>query len=102
MAVEWRNYGIRVNGIAPGPIDDTEGMDRLAPRPLRSKSKDLSLLMGEKNDIAFAAVFLCSHAAKFITGETLVVDGGTWMHKPGMVDREFYEKNIKRNQKSKL
>ncbi len=97
LAVEWREHGIRVVGIAPGPIAETEGMRRLAPTGTGS-SKDLE--MGDKSDIAFAAVFLASPAAKFVTGETLVVDGGAWMQKPTMIPRDFYEKNIKR--KSKL
>jgi peroxisomal 2,4-dienoyl-CoA reductase len=32
LAMEWNRYGIRVNAIAPGPIESTEGMDRLAPK----------------------------------------------------------------------
>jgi len=99
-AVEWRSKGIRVNGIAPGPIDDTEGMSRLAPKALRNTSARADApVMGEKDDIAMAAVFLASPAAKYINGETLVVDGATWMHKPEMIPREFYEKNIKKRSK---
>ena len=103
FAVEWQKYGIRVNGIAPGPIDDTEGMNRLAPAESRKEKTNNTVgpRMGTKDDIAFAAIFLSSHAAKYISGETLVVDGGSWMHKPDMVSREFYEKNIRRP-KSKL
>src|SRR5688500_15650845 len=37
LSVEWGRHGIRVNGIAPGPIDDTEGMKRLLPEPLKEK-----------------------------------------------------------------
>jgi peroxisomal 2,4-dienoyl-CoA reductase len=53
--------------------------------------------MGEKDDIAYAAVYLCSSAAKYINGELMVVDGGTWMAKPEIVDRKFYEKHIRRS-----
>src|SRR5258707_9115553 len=40
LAVEWGRYGIRVNGIAPGPIGDTEGMKRLVPEPIKEKLKE--------------------------------------------------------------
>ena len=39
LAVEWGRYGIRVNGIAPGPIEDTEGMKRLVPEPIKERLK---------------------------------------------------------------
>ena len=37
LAIEWGKFGIRVNGIAPGPIADTEGMKRLVPEPIKEK-----------------------------------------------------------------
>ncbi len=81
LAVEWGRYGIRVNGIAPGPIEDTEGMKRLLPEPLKDKlRKNIPLSrFGRISDIETAAVFLCSDAASFINGEVLVVDGGQWL-----------------------
>lgn len=81
LAVEWGRYGIRVNGIAPGPIEDTEGMKRLLPEPLKDKlRKNIPLArFGRISDIETAAVFLCSDAASFINGEVLVVDGGQWL-----------------------
>jgi len=81
LAVEWGRYGIRVNGIAPGPIEDTEGMKRLLPEPLKDKlRKNIPLgRFGRINDIEKAALFLCSDAASFINGEVLVVDGGQWL-----------------------
>ncbi len=39
LAVEWGRYGIRVNAIAPGPIEDTEGMKRLVPEPVKERLK---------------------------------------------------------------
>lgn len=81
LAVEWGRYGIRVNGIAPGPIEDTEGMKRLVPAPLKEKLLRRIPLgrFGRTRDIENAAIFLCSDAASFINGETLVVDGGNWL-----------------------
>jgi len=81
LSVEWGRYGIRVNGIAPGPIEDTEGMQRLVPEPLKEKLiKRIPLQrFGRIKDIENAALFLTSDAASYINGVTLVVDGGQWL-----------------------
>src|SRR5215216_918140 len=81
LAVEWGRYGIRVNGIAPGPIEDTEGMKRLVPEPVKDRlRKGIPLgRFGRIADIEKAAVFICSDAASFINGVVLVVDGGHWL-----------------------
>jgi peroxisomal 2,4-dienoyl-CoA reductase len=81
LAVEWGRYGIRVNTIAPGPIDDTEGMKRLVPPQVKDKILRRIPLgrFGLIRDIEHAAVFLCSDAASFINGAVLVVDGGQWL-----------------------
>ncbi len=81
LSVEWGRYGIRVNGIAPGPIEDTQGMKRLLPEPLKEKlAKKIPLQrFGRITDIENAAMFLCSDAASYISGVTLVVDGGHWL-----------------------
>jgi peroxisomal 2,4-dienoyl-CoA reductase len=81
LAVEWGRYGIRVNGIAPGPIEDTEGMKRLVPEIVKEKLKKKIPLgrFGRIKDIETAALFLCSDAASFINGAILVVDGGQWL-----------------------
>jgi 2,4-dienoyl-CoA reductase [(3E)-enoyl-CoA-producing], peroxisomal len=81
LAVEWGGYGIRVNGIAPGPIEDTEGMKRLLPDAIKDKMRRKIALgrFGRIADIESAALFLCSDAASYITGVTLVVDGGSWL-----------------------
>ncbi len=81
LAVEWGRYGIRVNAIAPGPIEDTEGMKRLVPEPIKQKLRQRVPLgrFGLIADIENAAVFLCSGAANYINGAVLVVDGGHWL-----------------------
>jgi len=81
LAVEWGPYGIRVNGIAPGPIEGTEGVRRLTNEQSRESAQRLNPLgrMGTVDDIANAALYLCSDAASFVNGVTLVVDGGLWL-----------------------
>jgi len=81
LAVEWGRYGIRVNAIAPGPIEDTEGMQRLVPEAVREKLKKNVPLgrFGRIADIEKAALFICSEGGSFISGEVLVVDGGHWL-----------------------
>ncbi|CAO0796729.1 unnamed protein product [Mucor circinelloides] len=77
-AVELGPHGVRVNGIAPGPIASTVGMEKLGP------AFDLTAVpmqrMGEVQDIAHATVFLFSEAATYISGVVLVVDGGAWLN----------------------
>jgi peroxisomal 2,4-dienoyl-CoA reductase len=87
LAVEWGRYGIRVNGIAPGPIEDTEGMKRLVPEPVKAQLRKRIPLgrFGRIADIEKAAVFICSDAASYINGTVLVVDGGQWLAMNRMV-----------------
>lgn len=79
LAIEWGPDGIRANCITPGPIDDTEGMRRLAPteeaRNQVMRSVPLGR-MGAKDEIADLAIFLCSDAAAYITGGISICDGG--------------------------
>ncbi len=81
LSVEWGRHGIRVNGIAPGPIEDTEGMKRLLMPELKDKlvRKIPIGRFGRIVDIEYAALFLVSDAADYINGVTLVVDGGSWL-----------------------
>ena len=81
LAVEWGPHGIRVNGIAPGPIDGTEGVRRLTSDASREHAVRTCPLgrLGTTDDIAQASLFLCSDAASYVNGVTLVVDGGLWL-----------------------
>jgi peroxisomal 2,4-dienoyl-CoA reductase len=81
LACEWGPYGIRVNGIAPGPIEGTEGVRRLTNEQSRESALRQCPLgrMGTIDDVASASLFLCSDAASFVNGVTLVVDGGLWL-----------------------
>lgn len=78
-AAEVGHDGIRVNGIAPGWITSPMTEKALSGDPTR-KEKILSRTpmgrMGKADDIGWAATYLCSDAASFVTGHTLVVDGG--------------------------
>lgn len=79
LAVEWGAQGVRVNAVSPGLIrtplaesllaDDTFMARRLAATPLRR--------VGEAEEVAGVVVMLASRAGGFITGQNLVVDGGT-------------------------
>ncbi len=96
LGLEWGVDRIRVNGIAPGPIADTPGTAKLAPGLDGDVVEEMVAegipigRMGKGFDIGMAVVFLCSDSSGgFITGETLVVDGGQWLYKPPMVDREL-------------
>jgi NAD(P)-dependent dehydrogenase (short-subunit alcohol dehydrogenase family) len=79
LAIEWAAAGVRVNVIAPGPVDDTEGMRRLAPTEEARRHATESVPLGRfatKDDIANLALFLCSDAAAYMTGAICVCDGG--------------------------
>ena len=79
LAMEWGELGIRVNSIVPGPIEDTEGMRRLAPTPdaLATVARNVPLgRLGNVEDIAAAAMLLSSPQAGYITGAVVPVDGG--------------------------
>ena len=81
MAADHGREGIRVNGIAPGPVADTEGVKRLLVGETKDRVSKATPLgrLGAIDDVSNAALFLCSEAAAFITGVTLVVDGGLWL-----------------------
>lgn len=79
LATEWGAHGVRVNAIAPGWIA-SEMLDKALGGDPARKSKILGRTpmnkFGEPGDIGWAAVYLCSPAAKFVTGVVLPVDGG--------------------------
>jgi peroxisomal 2,4-dienoyl-CoA reductase len=70
-----------VNGIAPGPVEGTEGVKRLMSDASRNSLHESCPLgrMATIDEIANAALYLSSEAASFVTGVTLVVDGGLWL-----------------------
>jgi len=78
LAHELAPYNVRVNAIAPGWIH-TDMTDPLEPmHPFLEMQTPLGR-MGEPDDIAWAAVYLASDEAKFVTGQTLSPNGGWYM-----------------------
>jgi len=76
MAVEWAPHGIRVNAIAPGYIDTP--LTRQHSEEVRRGIADTTPLgrFGEARELIGAAVFLASEASSFVTGTSLIIDGG--------------------------
>ncbi|MFN0109568.1 MAG: SDR family NAD(P)-dependent oxidoreductase [Blastocatellia bacterium] len=77
QAVEYGNVGIRVNAVAPGPVE-TAMAAQVHSADIRTSYRDAIPLAryGTTREIAEAVVFLCSDAASFINGQILAVDGG--------------------------
>jgi peroxisomal 2,4-dienoyl-CoA reductase len=79
LAVEWGGYGIRANYISPGPIEGTEGVDRLIIAQGKSQEALDKIPLGafgQGKDIANAVVFLATECGKYVSGAELAVDGG--------------------------
>jgi gluconate 5-dehydrogenase len=79
LATEWGPHGVRVNAIAPGWIDSDMLEQALSGDPgRRTKILNRTPLghFGKSDDIGWAAVYLASPAARFVTGVVLPVDGG--------------------------
>jgi NAD(P)-dependent dehydrogenase (short-subunit alcohol dehydrogenase family) len=83
LGVAWGRKGIRVNGIAPGPVETEGYLDVLHKTdPEAKKTYDAVAARvgmgrwGKVEEIAYPAVFLASDAASWMTGETIVIDGG--------------------------
>ena len=77
QAAELGNLGIRVNAVAPGPVD-TEMAKQVHTADIRADYHDAIPLnrYGAESEIAAAVWFLCSEAASYVNGQTLAVDGG--------------------------
>ncbi|PYT16103.1 MAG: short-chain dehydrogenase [Acidobacteria bacterium] len=78
LAVEWGPHNIRVNCIAPGLVRTDFARALWEDATLREGSESRTALhrLGEPEDIAGAAVFLAARSGRWITGQTIVIDGG--------------------------
>jgi 3-oxoacyl-[acyl-carrier protein] reductase len=80
LAVELARDGIRVNGVAPGYIRTAQALSEehsLGPEGLEKAADFIPMgRVGEPEDIADVILFLASEAARYVTGQVLVVDGG--------------------------
>lgn len=79
LARELAPAGVTVNAVCPGAIR-TRAHERLSPGILRRiVAQTPAGFVGEPQDVAAAVAFLASEEARFITGQTLLIDGGRWM-----------------------
>ncbi|MFJ6482583.1 MULTISPECIES: SDR family oxidoreductase [unclassified Streptomyces] len=86
LAVEWGPYGIQINGLVPGLFPHADmaedirgGLERAAPGA--KDARQPALRVGAPRELGWAATFLASPYARFITGHTLVVDGANWQRR---------------------
>jgi 3-oxoacyl-[acyl-carrier protein] reductase len=74
--MELAKYGITVNAVLPGNVV-TEGLKDLGPEYMKTMAASVPLgMLGDVEDIGHAALFLASQEARYITGQTIIVDGG--------------------------
>ena len=78
LALDLGKYGIRVNAIAPGYIVTDMTKKSFSEKHLREKRKNRTILgrWGFPEDLAGAIIFLCSDASRYVTGDSLYIDGG--------------------------
>lgn len=80
LALEWGEHGVRVNAISPGPIDGTEGFERLMGRDAAMRAASIAYVpikrLGTLADIADLALFLASARSTYISGAVIPCDGG--------------------------
>jgi NAD(P)-dependent dehydrogenase (short-subunit alcohol dehydrogenase family) len=84
LAVEWGPYGIQVNGLVPGLFPHEDMTSDIRGNLERTDDKDVcqpALRVGQRHELGWAATFLASPYARFISGHTLVVDGANWQRR---------------------
>jgi NAD(P)-dependent dehydrogenase (short-subunit alcohol dehydrogenase family) len=82
LAVEWARHRIRVNAVAPGPVESSGAARQLwnTPEAVERITEMVPLRRwGQPREVADAVAFLASAHAAYITGETLTIDGGAWL-----------------------
>ena len=84
LAVEWGPYGIQVNALVPGLFPHEDMTDDIQANLRGTDGHDLrqpALRVGRRQELGWAATFLASPYARFISGHTLVVDGANWQRR---------------------
>lgn len=83
LAVEWAPHAIRVNALAPGLFlhDDTALQMRSGRTSEEAAATVPAGRTGRVHELAWAATYLCSPFAAYLTGHTLVLDGGNWLRR---------------------
>jgi len=84
LAVEWGPYGIQVNGLVPGLFPHDDMTDDIKGNLDRTHEKDQcqpAMRVGRVRELGWAATFLASPYARFVSGHTLVVDGANWQRR---------------------
>ena len=84
LAVEWGPYGIQVNGLVPGLFPHEDMTADIQGNLARTSDKDVcqpALRVGQRQELGWAATFLASPYARFVSGHTLVVDGANWQRR---------------------
>ena len=84
LAVEWGPYGIQVNGLVPGLFPHEDMTADIRGNLDRTDEKDPcqpALRVGQRQELGWAATFLASPYARFVSGHTLVVDGANWQRR---------------------
>ena len=84
LAVEWGPYGIQVNGLVPGLFPHEDMTADIRGNLDRTSDKDAcqpAMRVGRLRELGWAATFLASPYARFVSGHTLVVDGANWQRR---------------------
>ncbi len=84
LAVEWGPYGIQVNGLVPGLFPHEDMTADIKGNLSRTNEKDVvqpAMRVGRLRELGWAATFLASPYARFVSGHTLVVDGANWQRR---------------------
>jgi NAD(P)-dependent dehydrogenase (short-subunit alcohol dehydrogenase family) len=84
LAVEWGPYGIQVNGLVPGLFPHDDMTADIQGNLARTHDKDAcqpAMRVGRVRELGWAATFLASPYARFVSGHTLVVDGANWQRR---------------------
>ncbi len=84
LAVEWGPYGIQVNCLVPGLMPHEDMTADIQGNLAATSDKDVcqpALRVGQRQELGWAATFLASPYARFISGHTLVVDGANWQRR---------------------